>query len=104
MNPADLLFFAIIAAFLLFIIYSNKKKKEAAIKLSNSVVVGAKVVMLSGITGKISSITEETVIVESSPGTKLEFLKGAVRTVVEAPVAKEPAAKKKSKPAAKSEK
>jgi preprotein translocase subunit YajC len=104
MNPADLLFFAIIAAFLLFIIYSNRKRKEVAQKLANSVVIGARVVMLGGITGKVSSITDETIIVESSPGTKIEFVKGAVRSVVEAPEVEAPAAKKKTKASQKTQK
>lgn len=83
MSPADLTFFAVIAVFLLFIIYSNRKRKEAAAKLSDSVVVGAKVVMLGGITGKVVSISDDSVVIESTPGNKIEFVKGAVRNVVE---------------------
>lgn len=102
MSPADLTFFAIIAVFLLFILYSNRKRKDAANKLTNSVVVGAKVVMLGGITGRVSSINDETVIIESTPGNKIEFVKAAVRSVVE--TAPEPASKAKTQPAKKSTK
>jgi preprotein translocase subunit YajC len=90
MNPADLTFFAIIAVFLLFIIYSN------------SVVVGAKVVMLGGITGRVSAINEETIVIESTPGNKIEFVKAAVRNVIDS--APEPASKTKAQPAKKSTK
>ncbi len=96
MSPADLTFFAIIAVFLLFIIYSNRKKKEAASKLANSVVVGAKVVMLGGITGKIIEIKDETVVIESTPGSKIEFVKAAVRNVVESAPDAKPEDKSKS--------
>ena len=69
-------------AFLAFIIFSNKKRANAAKQLEASVAVGAEVVMLGGIKGKIVSILDDTVIVESTPGTRLEFVKAAVRTVV----------------------
>lgn len=109
MSPADLTFFAIIAVFLLFIIYSNRKKKEAASKLANSVVVGARVVMLGGITGKIIEIKDETVVIESTPGSKIEFVKAAVRNVVESapdakPEDKSKSVKKSTKAAPKSSK
>lgn len=52
--------------------------------LEASVAVGAQVIMLGGIKGKIVSILEDTVIVETTPGTRIEFVKAAVRTVVPA--------------------
>jgi len=76
----ELLF--VLAIFLIFIIYSNKKRSNAAKQLEASVAVGSEVVMLGGIKGKIVSILEDTVIVETTPGTRIEFVKAAVRTVV----------------------
>ncbi len=38
--------------------------------------------MLGGIKGKIVSILDDTVIVESTPGTRIQFVKAAVSTVV----------------------
>lgn len=106
----------ILAVFLAFLIFSNSRRSKQAKALEASVAVGAQVVMLGGIKGKIVSILEDTVIVESTPGTRIEFLKAAVRTVVPASlevkaadaapksstVAKKPAAKKPvaKKPAA----
>jgi len=75
----ELLF--LIAAFVAFILFSNRRRKSAAQQLENSVKVGAKAVMLGGITGVITEIRETTVIVETVPGTKIEFLKAAVRSV-----------------------
>ena len=37
--------------------------------------------MLGGIKGKITSINDDTVIVETTPGNKIEFVKAAVRSV-----------------------
>ena len=67
----------------MFMIMSNRKRKAQITKLESSVKVGAKVVMLGGITGKIIAVKDDSVVVETTPGVKIEFLKGAVRNVVE---------------------
>ena len=93
----------ILAFFLAFIIFSNSRRSKQAKALEASVSVGAQVIMLGGIKGKIVSILDDTVVVESTPGTRIEFLKAAVRTVVPASFdAKAVAAapKAKAKPAA----
>jgi len=71
----------ILAAFMAFIFFSNRKRNKAAKELAESVAVGATVVMLGGIKGKIVSILEDSVVVETTPGTRIEFVKAAVRTV-----------------------
>jgi preprotein translocase subunit YajC len=94
----------ILAVFLAFIIFSNSRRAKQAKALEASVAVGAQVIMLGGIKGKIVSILDDTVIVESTPGTRIEFLKAAVRTVVPASLEAKPATatpKAKAKPAAK---
>lgn len=93
----------ILAVFLAFIIFSNSRRSKQAKALEASVAVGAQVVMLGGIKGKIVSILDDTVIVESTPGTRIEFLKAAVRTVVPASLDAKAvglAPKEKAKPAA----
>ena len=93
----------ILAVFLAFIIFSNSRRSKQAKALEASVSVGAQVIMLGGIKGKIVSILDDTVVVESTPGTRIEFLKAAVRTVVPASLEAKPAvASPKAKPAAKS--
>ena len=71
----------IIAVFVAFLFFSSRKRKKQAETLNDTVKVGANVVMLGGITGKIVSINNDTVVVESTPGTKIEFMKAAVRNV-----------------------
>jgi preprotein translocase subunit YajC len=95
----------ILAVFLAFIIFSNSRRSKQAKALEASVSVGAQVIMLGGIKGKIVSILDDTVVVESTPGTRIEFLKAAVRTVVPAsleakPAVATPKAKSGAKPAA----
>jgi len=95
----ELLF--LIAAFVAFILFSNRRRKSAAQQLENSVKVGAKAVMLGGITGVITEIRDTTVIVETVPGTKIEFLKAAVRSVDAPSLDAKPATKAEAtKPAA----
>ncbi len=103
----DYTIFLLIAVFVAFLFFSSRKRKKQAATLTDSVKVGAKVVMLGGITGKIVAVNADTVIVESTPGTQIEFMKAAVRNVVpgeakasvetKKPVAKTPAAKATSK-------
>jgi preprotein translocase subunit YajC len=83
----------ILAVFLAFIIFSNSRRSKQAKVLEASVAVGAQVIMLV-------SILEDTVIVETTPGTRIEFVKAAVRTVVPAEASvKQGATKKVSAPA-----
>lgn len=44
--------------------------------------VGSQVIMLGGIKGKVVSVLDDTVIVETTPGNRIEFVKAAVRTAV----------------------
>jgi preprotein translocase subunit YajC len=105
----------ILAVFVAFLFFSSRKRKKQAETLSETVKVGANVVMLGGITGKIVAINNDTVVIESTPGTKIEFMKAAVRNVtapkeevaVQAPAKKAPAKKPaatKSAPAKKTAK
>ena len=93
----------ILAVFLAFIIFSNSRRSKQAKALEASVSVGAQVIMLGGIKGKIVSILDDTVVVDSTPGTRIEVLTAAVRTGVPASLEAKPAvASPKAKPAAKS--
>jgi len=108
LNSNDYLPFALLIAFVAFLFFSNRRRKSAANQLTNSVKVGANVVMLGGITGKIVSINDSSVVVETTPGTKIEFVKAAIRSVtapsldkaptVKNAVAKKPVASKTAKP------
>ncbi len=94
LNPNDYLPFALLIAFVAFLFFSNRRRKVAATQLTNSVKVGANVVMLGGITGKIVSISDSSVVVETTPGTKIEFVKAAIRSVTAPSLDKAPPVKK----------
>lgn len=83
-------------AFIVFMVMNNRKQKAKQAEMQTKIVVGAQVMLTSGIYGEIKSINEDRVVLKSAGTTTLEVAKGAVLRVVEnAPVAEaKPAAKK----------
>ena len=113
----DVFLVVALAILIAMMFMSSRKRKKQAADLLASVKIGSNVVLHSGITGKIISVDGDRAVIETTPGTKIAFIKGAIRSVEEAkaveqkPVskaadkvaAKKPAAKKPAakKPAAK---
>ena len=61
---------------------SNKKKQQEQANLLNGIELGDEVTTIGGIVGEIVSIKEETIVIETSKaGTRIRFLKSAVRSV-----------------------
>ena len=59
----------------------NKRKKEAE-QMRSSIKTGDEVTTIGGIIGEIVSIKDETVVIETTKaGTKIRFLKSAIRSV-----------------------
>ena len=99
----DLLMFGMIAVLLVFMFMSSNKRKKQAAETASKVVVGAKIMLTSGIYGEITEITNDRITLKSGGSTVLEVAKGAVARVVENAPEKKAAAKKPAakKPAAK---
>lgn len=102
MGADNLLMFGMIAVLLVFMFISSNKRKKAAAETASKVVVGAKVMLTSGIYGVITSITDDRIVIKSADSSSLEVARAAVARVVENASAKKPAAKPAAKkPAAK---
>ena len=72
----------VVAVFYLFGIRPQKKQEKAAADMRNSLSVGDEITTIGGIIGKIVSIKEETMIIETGRDhTRIRLLKSAVRTV-----------------------
>lgn len=85
----DSLFLLLALVFLAgMVFFSSRKRKKAAEELKAQVVKGAYVMLTSGIYGKILSIEENKMELETAPGQKLTVALGAVRSVEEEPVKK----------------
>ena len=65
-----------------FMIRPQKKQEKEVNNMRNSLVVGDEITTIGGIIGKIVSIKDETLVLETSrDGTKIRILKSAVRNV-----------------------
>jgi preprotein translocase subunit YajC len=77
----DLFLVAALAILIAFMFTSSRKRKKQAEALLASLKVGSSVVLHSGITGKVTSLNDDRLVIETTPGTKIAMLKGAVRSV-----------------------
>lgn len=59
---------------------SSRKRKQQAQQLQDSLKVGARVVLHSGVVGTVESIASESIIVKSA-GSTIEVLRPAVRSI-----------------------
>jgi preprotein translocase YajC subunit len=84
----DTIFFFLALTFLgVWIFVSGYNRKKAAEKLRSEVVKGATVMLTSGIFGKIASIKDDRIELETAPGQKLKVAIGAVSRIEQAPKA-----------------
>lgn len=101
----DVFLVVALAVLIAMMFMSSRKRKKQAADLLASVKVGSNVVLHSGITGKIVSVDGDRAVIETTPGTKIAFLKGAIRTVEasaeKTTATKAVAEKSEAKPAAK---
>jgi preprotein translocase subunit YajC len=73
---------AMLAALYFFMIRPQKKQEKETLSMRNALVVGDEITTIGGIIGKIVSIKDETLVLETSrDGTKIRILKSAVRCV-----------------------
>ena len=73
---------ALIVVVFYFMYRSNKKQEREAAKMRDGLEVGDEITTIGGIVGEIVSIKEDTIVIETSKaGTKIRFLKTAVRSV-----------------------
>ncbi len=86
-NPASgatslILLIVMFAVLYFFMIRPQKKQEKEAQKMRDGLSVGDEITTIGGIIGEIVSIKEETVTIETSKaGTKIRFLKSAIRSV-----------------------
>ena len=84
----------VVVVFYFFGIRPQKKQEQAAQQMRNNLSVGDEITTIGGIIGKIVSIKEETMVIETTRDhTRIRLLKSAVRSVdvpanvkIEAPV------------------
>ena len=83
-NPiiSIVLIVAMIAFFYFFIIRPQKKQEKEAANMRDSIQVGDEITTIGGIIGKVVSIKDETLVLETTRDcTKIRILKSAVRSI-----------------------
>ncbi len=69
---------------IVFLVTQNRRRKKEVEAMQSSLEVGSQVVLHAGIMGKVLSVSEEELEIESVKGTKLRVLRGAVGKVIPA--------------------
>ena len=80
----DALLLAVLALMIVFLVTQNRRRKKEVEAMQSSLEVGSQVVLHAGIMGRVLSVSEEELEIESVKGTKLRVLRGAVGKVVPA--------------------
>ena len=76
-----LLLVGIMVVFVLVMIISQKKREKKIKSMLENIKAGNKVRTIGGIYGKVVSIDNDKVVIETGGGTQIEFAKGAISTV-----------------------
>ena len=72
----------VMVVFMFFMTRHQKKQEQEAKNMRDNLEVGDEITTIGGIIGEIVSIKDETVTIETSKaGTKIRFLKSAIRSV-----------------------
>jgi preprotein translocase subunit YajC len=77
----DFLLFAVLILLIVLLIMQNRRRRKEVELMQSSLTVGAEVILHAGIKGKVVSLTDEEVEIDSA-GSKLRVLRGAVGKVV----------------------
>jgi preprotein translocase subunit YajC len=77
----DFLLFAVLILLIVLLITQNRRRRKEVELMQSSLTVGAEVILHAGIKGKVVSLTDEEVEIDSA-GSKLRVLRGAVGKVV----------------------
>lgn len=68
------------ALFVFWLFRSNQRRKKQAQEMEASIAPGMRVVTMAGIIGRIISVDEQNVVIETA-GSKIEIVKASIRSV-----------------------
>jgi preprotein translocase subunit YajC len=86
-SPATLIFFVLLFGVgYMFLIRPQRQRRQRAMQVNKQISVGDKVVLSSGIMGRVEGFVGDHARIEIAPGTVIEVLRQAVSQRVEDPV------------------
>lgn len=78
-----LIYIVVIGAVFIFMTSrGNRKRQTTAQQLQSALVVGAEVRTIGGMIGEVVEVDDEHVVLETTPGVRLKFVKSAVAGVI----------------------
>lgn len=78
-----LIYVVVFGALMMFMTTRGRKKQAAQSQMMQSaLVIGAEVRTIGGLVGTVVDLTDEYVVVETTPGVKLKFTKQAIAGVI----------------------
>ncbi|HET9170807.1 MAG TPA: preprotein translocase subunit YajC [Actinospica sp.] len=78
-----LIYVVVFGALMVFMTTRGRKRQAAqANAMQSALVIGAEVRTIGGLVGTVTDLTDEYVVIETTPGVKLKFTKQAVAGVV----------------------
>ena len=72
---------AILALFWFMVVRPQQRRQKAVVALQQSIEVGQRVMMSSGVYGTIRAVTDDTARLEIAPGTEIEIARAAIAKV-----------------------
>ena len=72
---------AILALFWFMVVRPQQRRQKAVVSLQNSIEVGQRVMMSSGIFGTVMSVTDDRARIQIAPGTEIEIAARAIAKV-----------------------
>ena len=78
----DVLLLAALTLMIVFLIMQSRRRKKEVELMQSSLAVGSEVILHAGIKGRVLSISDDSVEIESGKGTKLVVMRGAVGKVI----------------------
>ena len=76
------MFVLIFVIFYFFIIRPQNKKQKETERMINAIKKGDKVITIGGLHGEVSAVREKTFVIKVEDGSKMEFSRSAISTVV----------------------
>ena len=78
-----LIYVVVFGGLMIFMTTRNRKKQSSQSQMMRSaLVIGAEVRTIGGLVGTVTDLTDEYVVVETTPGVKLKFTKQSIAGVV----------------------
>ncbi len=97
-SSVGLIFPLLLVAMVGFLFLNSRKRKAASQQMQSALKVGSRVMTTAGLFATVSSVEDDGVVLEISPGVLCKYARAAVSRVLDAPEGAEPLDDDESEP------